>query len=151
MTQVWTLKQAIEKAASYCAAQERCSTDVRSKLFEWGLTPEDVEQAVAELIVQGFLNEERFAKAFARGKFHTRQWGRKKIAYELKRKNISQNCIRIALLEIDETEYLATIERLIEKKSKEIRTSEPFIRKKKLCGYLLSKGFEYELILKSID
>ena len=143
---VWTLQQAIEKASAYCATQERCIEEVRTKLYSWKLSTEEVEQAIAELIVQGFINEERYAKAFVRGKFRIKHWGRRKIGYELKNKRVSPMCIKSGMQEIDEAEYLEILSQLIEKKSKEIKESNFLLKKKKLITFLIGKGFEYELI-----
>ena len=143
---VWTLRQAIEKAAAYCAIQERCVEELRTKLYTWGLSSEDVEQAITELIVQDFLNEERFAKAFVRGKFRIKHWGRRKIEHELKSKRISATCIKSGLQEIDEADYAEVLRQLIAKKSKEIKAPNPFQRRRKLTTYLIGRGFEYDLI-----
>ncbi|MDL2315146.1 RecX family transcriptional regulator [Bacteroidales bacterium OttesenSCG-928-C19] len=143
---VYTLQQAIEKASAYCAVQERCANEMRTKLYSWGLSTDDVEQTITELIVQDFINEERFAKAFARGKFRIKHWGRRKIEYELKSKRISATCIQSGMQEIDETEYSEVLQQLIDKKSNEIKESNPFLKKKKLTAYLIGRGFEYELI-----
>src|SRR3954470_11095456 len=98
----FTPQQAKEKIQRYCAYQERCHQEVRHKLFEFGLYQSEVDEILTGLITDGFLNEERFAKAFAGGKFRMKKWGRIKITHELEARNISKNCIRTGLLEIDD-------------------------------------------------
>src|SRR5688500_741234 len=102
-------KQALIKARNYCAYQERCQQEVRDKLYEWGLWPEAVENIIVELITDNFLNEERFATTFAGGKFRIKKWGRVKIKLELKKRKISEYCIKQAMKEIDEKDYLKTL------------------------------------------
>ena len=91
----------LEKARKYCAFQERCHQELREKLYSWLLPEKSVEQIISELISEGFLNEERFAKAFSRGKFRIKRWGKNKITNELKRRNISEYSIRKGLKEIE--------------------------------------------------
>jgi regulatory protein len=141
-----TPKQALLKAEKYCAYQERCQQEVRDKLYEWGLYSNDVESIISELIVDNFLNEERFAKAYAGGKFRMKKWGRIKIKIELKKRKISEYCIKKAMQEINEEAYLQTIKILIEKKSKDIKEKNAQLRNYKLVKYIASKGFEQDLI-----
>lgn len=98
-------KLALRKAESYCAYQERCQQEVRDKLYEWGLWKNAVENIIAKLIQDNFLNEERFAKAYAGGKFRIKKWGKVKIKLELKKRKISDYCIRQAMKEIDGPDY----------------------------------------------
>lgn len=141
-----TAEQALVKIRAWCAYQERCNQDVRSKLFDWGFRGEVAEQLIAQLISEGFLNEERYAKTFAGGKFRIKKWGKRKIIQELKKKNISEPCIRKGLAGIDEKEYIATLTALLEKKKKEIKESNVWQRKAKLSNFLIGKGFEPELV-----
>ena len=115
---VYTQKQALIKAESYCAYQERCQQEVRDKLYSWGLHEVQVENVIAELIASNFINEERFAKAYARGKFRIKKWGRVKISIELKRRKISAYCIKKGLAEIEEEEYIKTLQKVAEVKIK---------------------------------
>jgi regulatory protein len=131
----------------YCNYQERCQKEVRNKLYENGADREEVDQFVAELIDEGLLNEERYACSFARGRFRIKNWGRKKIVYELKQDQISEYCIRKALAEIGEDEYRETLIRLASKKFEELKTERNvYTRKAKLQRYLLQKGYESDLI-----
>jgi len=139
-------RQALLKAEKYCAYQERCQQEVRDKLYEWGLYSNDIENIIAQLILDNFLNEERFAKAFAGGKFRIKKWGRVKIKFELKKRKISEYCIKKAIQEIKEDDYIETIKILIEKKAKDIKDVNLRIRNYKMVKYIASKGFEQDLI-----
>ncbi|HSH67817.1 MAG TPA: RecX family transcriptional regulator [Bacteroidia bacterium] len=147
----FTPSQALLKAEHYCAYQERCQQEVRDKLYEWGLFPDAVESIIAKLITDNFLNEERFAKAYAGGKFRIKKWGRIKIKLELKKRSISDYCIKKAIQEIDEDSYLITLKQLIEKKSKEIKDKKEHTRKMKLANYIASRGFETDLIWEILN
>jgi len=131
----------------YCAYQERCHSEVRYKLLELGFRGDRLEEAIAALIADDFLNEERFARSYTRGKFRMKQWGRKKIVHELKAKQVSEYCIRKGLLEIDEDAYEETLKGLFEKKLAELRSERNvWIRKQKVQRYLVQKGFEQDRI-----
>lgn len=136
----------------YCAYQERSHTEVRNKLYELGCRTPDVEAQIADLIEKGVLNEERFARAIARGKFRMKQWGRVKIVQQLKQQKVSEYCIKKALTEIDADEYDQTLTRLANRKWAELRTerSQP-VRKAKTYRYLLQKGYESSLVQDAIN
>lgn len=146
-----TPSQAKLKAESYCAYQERCQQEIRDKLYEWGLHSKDVEAIIADLISANFVNEERFAKAFAGGKFRIKKWGRIKIMLELKARKISDYCIKQAMKEIDEKEYVKTLTEIISKKSKEIKGVKPHIKNYKLANYAISRGYENDLIWQVLN
>ena len=141
-----TPTQALLKAQLSCAYQERCQQEMRDKLYEWGLFPDAVENIIANLITDNYLNEERFAKAYAGGKFRIKKWGRIKIKIELKKRKISDYCIRKAMEEIEDAEYIKTLKGLIAKKSKEIKGGKQHIRNCKVAKYVASRGFEQDLI-----
>lgn len=141
-----TPNQAIIKAQNSCAYQERCQQEMRDKLYEWGLHSNDVENIIANLISDNFLNEERFAKAFAGGKFRIKKWGRIKIKIELKRRKISDYCIKKGMQEIDEKEYIKTLKDIIAKKLKENPKDKQQVRNYKAAQYAMSRGFESDLI-----
>lgn len=150
------LDKAKKKIAAYCAYQERCQKEVRDKLYSYGLKPSDVEDLIAWLITENFLNEERYAQTFAGGKFRVKQWGRLKITRALQQKDISSYCIKEGLKEIDQNDYLDTIRSLAEKKMREyqLKTTNSYQLKNKASQFLLSRGFEPDLvwdILKSLD
>jgi regulatory protein len=141
-------KTGLAKAENYCAYQERSQQEVRSKLYDWGLWPNEVEEVISELIENNFLNEERFAKAYVSGKFNIKHWGKIKIKQGLKLKKITDKMISIALKGIDYDDYLKTILNTAEKKLPFISEKDPYKRKNKLVTYLMSKGFEIDLILE---
>ncbi len=141
-----TPQQALIKAQQTCAYQERCQQEMRDKLYEWGLYPNEVENIIVDLISENFLNEERFAKAYAGGKFRIKKWGKVKIKIELKKRKISDYCIRKAMGEIPDKEYIAALEQLIEKKSKEVKEKKTEVRNYKIAQYVISRGFEADLV-----
>lgn len=144
-TQLLTPSQALLKSAHYCAYQERCQKEVRAKLAEWGLWGVDAENIVLQLIEQNYLNEERFARAFAGGKFRTKQWGRNKIKIELRQREISDYCLSKAMLEIDGDDYLKVLEAEAIKKLKGTKDKDTRVKKLKASRYLIGKGFEPDL------
>lgn len=143
-----TKEQAFQKLKHYCAYQERCHGDVKEKAYSFGLRKGDVEELTAKLIEENYLNEERFAILFAGGKFRIKQWGRTKIKYELKQKRVSDYCIRKAMKELDEEEYLKTLEKLAKKKWASVTGAgiNRFVKMAKTRDFLLQRGFELELI-----
>lgn len=142
---------ALAKMQSWCAYQERCQQEARDKLYEFGLWPEAVENIISKLIEDNFINEERFAMQFARGKFNIKKWGRIKIKIELKQRRISEYCIKKALQQIDEEEYIQTLQKLIETKRKQITEKNPIKLKYKLMTYAASKGYEKYLIMDVLN
>lgn len=138
--------EALSKLYRYCAYQERSHQEVRNKLFELGLRQSEIDELIARLITEGFLNEERFAKAFAGGKFRLKKWGRLKIVNELEARGLTTNCIRAGLKEIEEEDYRKTLVDLLKKKSGQIVEQNQFIRRDKLSKYAIQKGFEPELV-----
>ncbi|MEO8760999.1 MAG: regulatory protein RecX [Bacteroidia bacterium] len=141
-----TPKEALLKIRDWCAYQERCQQEVRDKLYEYGLYSTDVENIIAQLISENFVNEERFAIAFAGGKFRIKKWGRIKIKQELKAKRVSDYCIKKGMAQIEDTEYINTLKRLLTLKAKLI-TEKNFLKKKqKLVRYALSKGYEQDIV-----
>src|SRR6187399_231885 len=137
-----TPQQAFQKIKQYCAYQERCHSEVKEKLYGYGLYKNDVEDIIGKLIEENYLNEERFAILFAGGKFRIKQWGRLKIKYELKQKQVSEYCIKKALNSIDETAYLKTLDKLFELQLKRLKTEKnSYSKKKKLQDHLRMKGF----------
>ena len=137
---------ALQKLQRYCAFQERCHQEVRQKLYELSVYGDLLEEIVAELISDNFLNEERFARTYARGKFRTRSWGRIRIQQELKQRKVSDYCIRKGMEEIEEEEYLKTLQKVIAKKQAELAGEEQFAARQKTAQYAMRKGFESELI-----
>ena len=145
-----TKEQAIQKLRQYCAYQERSHSEVISKLWDLGVYKSEHDEIVSSLIEDNYLNEERFAIQYAGGKFRMKDWGRKKIYYALKEKKVSEYCIKKALKTIPEEDYLKTIQELAEKKYESLKGEQYLIRKKKMTDYLMQKGYEPDLISKTI-
>ncbi|MCB0430048.1 MAG: RecX family transcriptional regulator [Flavobacteriales bacterium] len=143
----------LEKAKAYCAYQERCQQEVRDKLYTLGLHAQQVEFMIAQLITEGFVNEERFARTFARGKFRMKAWGRIRITRELKGRKISEYCIRKAMTEIDDDDYLQTMRALINKKKKMMGAREPVgpVVRQKIGTFVIGKGFEPALVWAELN
>ena len=140
-------EQALQKIRHFCSYQERCHSEVREKLYSYGLWKNNTEAILSQLIEENCLNEERFALAFAGGRFRMKQWGRVKINFELKQKRISEYCIRIALAQFEESDYLRTLRDLALDKWEKLRKEKNiFIRKRKVQDYLLQKGYEPDLV-----
>jgi regulatory protein len=142
-----TREQAMQKARHYCGYQERSHSETKEKLYSFGLWKKDVEEILSLLIEENYLNEERFAIQFAGGHFRLKQWGRVKIRYELKQRQVSDYCIRQALAAIDEEDYLLSLSRLAEAKWEDLKDeTNHFIRRGKSQEYLIRKGYEPDLI-----
>ena len=139
-----------EKIRKYCAYQERCLSDVRQKLQTWQIEKKEAEQLIKELTAEGYINEERFAKAFVRGKFKIKSWGIAKITNELRRKGIPNTCITQALKEIDAKAYQQTLNKLTQQWLAKHKTEQEFVQKQKLYRYLLSKGYQGEALTEDI-
>lgn len=151
-TQKLTPQQALQKVKHYCSYQERCHSEVKEKLYGFGLYSKEVDEIISKLIEENYLNEERFAVHFAGGKFRMKKWGRVKIIYELKKKQVSEYCIRKALASINDDDYQAAFEKHFEDKQKILRSEKNiFIKKRKLQDYLLQKGFETDLIRAALN
>ncbi|MBK7635467.1 MAG: regulatory protein RecX [Saprospiraceae bacterium] len=144
--QYWSRDEALLNIQKYCALQERCHQEVRFKLIEHSIYGDILEELIADLITNDFLNEERFAKTYARGKFRMKNWGKNKIIHELKLRKVSNYCINEALKEIDENDYIQILKTIIEKKNTSTTFKNQFDRLKKLTDFALSKGYEYEII-----
>jgi regulatory protein len=142
----YTLKEATKKLEGYCAYQERCHKEVTTKLREMGMIPIAIDEIIGHLIEENFLNEERFACSFARGKFNIKKWGKNRILNELKYRNITKYNVKIALKEIDAEIYLETLEQLAEKRVGQLTETNVFKKRKKLADYLLYRGWESPLV-----
>ncbi len=143
---IYDKKTALQKASQYCAYQERSQQEVRDKLYDWGLHKEDVEDCIAELIIQNFINEERYSKLYAVSKLRQNKWGKVKIKQELKLKKISPYCIKIALDEINDSEYRSILSIILKKKAAEVKDTNKYKRMAKIASFAISKGFENELV-----
>jgi regulatory protein len=144
-------EEALEKLQRYCAYQDRCHQEVRSKLLRMGICGDDLEAVMTALIAENFLNEERFARSFARGKFRMKQWGRERIVRELEKKSVSKYCIRQALREIPEEDYGRTLQEVLEKKLRALREPDPFKQRGLVAAHAIRKGFEPELVWEALE
>lgn len=146
----YTYAEAKTKAMAYCAYQERSQQELRDKLYDYGLHMDEVESLIAELIGENFINEERFAKAYAGGKFRIKKWGRYKITQGLKQHRISGYCMRKGMAEIDPDEYFSTLQELLSKKKSTLKDKDPFVLKTKLARHAIGKGYEQDLVWEAI-
>jgi len=139
--------RAFQKAKHYCGYQERSHAEVKQKLYGYGLYKNEVEELLSRLIEENYLNEERFAIAFAGGKFRMKQWGKMKIKYELQQKQVSAYCIKKAMEEIADEDYDMTLMNLAEAKFNSLKDEKNlFTKKSKMQNYLVGKGYEYEKV-----
>jgi regulatory protein len=145
------LDKALQKIRHYCAYQERNHLEVKDKLYSFGLYKDEVEAMLMQMIEENYLNEERYAIAFAGGKFRMKNWGKSKIKYELKLRQVSDYCIKKALSSIEEDAYQEALDKLLADKLKTLRSEKNiFTKKKKLQSYLLQKGYETSLITERL-
>lgn len=144
----YTIEEAKRALEHYCIYQDRCHKEVEEKLSKMRLIPEAIELIISHLIEENFLNETRFAQSFARGKFRIKKWGRIRITRELKARNITDYNIKTALKEIEESEYLETLENLIHRKIEFIQEPDYYKKRKKITDFLLRQGFESSLIFE---
>lgn len=143
---VYSLQEATKKLENYCVYQDRCHKEVISKLKEMGMIPMAIDEIVGHLIQENFLNEERFSRSFARGKFNIKKWGKNRIVNELKQRGITKYNINLALQEIDEEGYYDTLENLAKKRSVQLKETDALKKRKKLADYLLYRGWESPLV-----
>jgi len=146
-----TTEQALQKLRHYCGYQERCHREVKEKLYSLGVFKNEHDAIIATLIEEGYLDEERFAVAFAGGKFRVKKWGRVKIKYELKQKQVSDYSIKKALQQIKEDDYRDVLKKLINEKYASLKNEQGPVKKKKTIDYLLQRGFETELVREMVE
>ncbi|MEB2776509.1 regulatory protein RecX [Algoriphagus sp. D3-2-R+10] len=147
----WSPDEAFEKLTTFCAYQDRCTWEIRRKLYDKGIKDEQVEQLITELIEEEFVDEERYARAFARGKFRLKKWGKNRIRMELKMREVPENLIRKGLSEIDPEEYYNTLLTQTEKKWESTNEPDSYKKKYKVTQYLMSKGFEMDLVKEALE
>jgi len=147
MKKHYSVEEATLALKKYCAYQDRCHSEVRSKLLSIRIYGDDLEEIISELIEEKYLDEERYARSFVRGKFRIKKWGRNKIVQMLKRKQVSAYCIKKGLEEIDHSEYIQSLKNWIEKKERDYKSDQNAHRKTKVIKFLISKGYEYDFII----
>ena len=138
----------LAKAQRYCSVQDRCHSEMRTKLYEWGASGEMIDAILASLVADRFLDEERYAKSYARGKFRMKQWGRIKIKMELKQKGIEKPNIIIGLREIEEEDYRLTLQSILQKYYHSHFDGDNYQATHKAIQYAISRGFEPELVFE---
>jgi len=141
-----SLPEAKARIYRYCAYQERCHREVKNKLYELGLRTSEVDELMVTLIQDGFLNEERFAKAYAGGKFRMKHWGKIKIVQGLEQRGISAYCIKAGLKEIDPADYQQTLIQILTEKAEQLDEKNLFVKRNKVALYAIQKGFEPDLV-----
>jgi regulatory protein len=142
---------ALQKIQRFCAYQDRCHSEVRSKLLDMGVYSDELEEIMAELVTERFLDEERFARSYARGKFRLKKWGRQRIVRELKLRRISAYCIKKALTEIEDTDYQQCLRDIILKKYQDYRRKyEAYPARQKAAKYAMTRGYEPVLVWEAI-
>lgn len=146
----YSVDEATKKLEGYCAYQDRCHKEVIDKLRDMRMIPQAIDKIIGHLIQENYLNEERFARSFARGKFNIKKWGKKRIVKELKHRDISRYNIQLALQEIEQQEYLNVFDELAQKRLAEIKDKELQKKRKKLADYLLYRGWESELVYEKV-
>ena len=144
--EVLTYLDALEKLKKYCAYQERCQMEVRKKAYSYGLSSEEAESVITHLIRENFLNEQRFAEAYVRGKYKFKRWGRKKLELELKSRQVTSYCIKKGMAQIEPAIYFSNLVHLTEKRLPLTKGKNQAIIKQKLFRHLLGKGYEGNLI-----
>lgn len=149
-TKTYTVDEALKRMENYCVYQERCHKEVEEKIIEMRLIPEAREKIILHLIENNFLNETRFALAFARGKFRIKKWGKQRIRRELKFRNISAYNIKAALEQISFDEYEATLNELAAQRLLQIHERNKYKKRKKLADYLLYRGWESDLVYEKV-
>ena len=145
-----TKEQALQKLKHYCAYQERCHSEVKEKLYSLGVWKNNQDEIISTLIEEGYLDEERFAIAYAGGKFRMKHWGRVKIRHALLQKQVSEYSIKKALKSIDEADYKSTLKKEAEEKYASLKKEQYLARKKKTMDYLAARGFEHDLISEAL-
>jgi regulatory protein len=146
-----SFKEALARARRYCAARERCSNQVRMKLRAWGLDTSNAGQVVEQLIKEGYIDDLRYTRIYAESKLRNNRWGKIKIKYMLITSNIQEEIIYKALQEIDDREYLETLQYILLKKYREIKGEDQYTREKKVAKFAILKGFEQDLVWDTMN
>ena len=142
----YTLEEALRRMGQYCAYQDRCHKEVRDKLKEMKMIPEAIDHIMGYLIEHDFLNEQRFADSFTRGKFRIKKWGRVRIKNELRRRELSAFTIKKALEQISDQEYLQVFDQVAKKRYEALRGTAHQEKRRKLSSYLLYRGWESHMV-----
>jgi regulatory protein len=147
MEQLPDKQTALKKAQNICAKQEKCKADIRQKLYEWKLEPKEHSWVLEQLEQERFIDETRYTQFYVRDKFKFNKWGKIKIEFELRVKQIPAGIIQEGLESIDDDEYENTCEKLLNQKLDKLRNEDPDRYMEKLLRFGYSKGFEQDLII----
>lgn len=140
----------LSRAARLCSAGERCSYEIREKLAGWGLREDEIKNGVQYLTDNGFIDDSRYARFFIRDKLRFNKWGRIKLIYSMKQKQLSSDTIKNALNDIDEEEYAEILEKILKAKMKSTGSLTVAVNKAKVIRYAAQKGFTTEEIVNSL-
>ena len=146
-----TYEQALSRAASLCSGSEHCSSEIRKKLQPWGLTPTQAEDIISYLEIEKYINNTRFCRAYCLDKFRYNHWGRIKISQMLRMLEMDDSDIKEGLTAIDEDEYLQALLHILSQKDRQLKDSDPYIRRGKLIRHALSRGFETHHIMEVLS
>jgi regulatory protein len=146
-----TKEQALQKLRFYCRYQQRCQSELKEKLFELGINKKDHHELMSELVKENCVSDERFAMAFASGRFKMKQWGRKKIQKGLNEKRVSNEIAQKALEQINKKEYMTMLNKLAKERYASLKHEQYLVRKKKTMDYLIQKGYEVDLIKDAVN
>ncbi len=141
-----TYEQALSKAMALCSKSEKCISEIKQKLYDWGVEPDDKQKIIDYLVSERFIDESRFVNYYVRDKFKFNQWGKVKIGFMLKAKQLPPDLIAEALNNIDEETYIEQLERMLTEKARKTKLTDAYDRKAKLIRFAQSRGFEYEAI-----
>ena len=148
---IYDIKIAVERLKSFCALQDKCQWDVKQKMQDWGLLKISQDYIMEQLIQEDYINEERYSRSFCRGKFKIKKWGKIKIINELKKKYISEICIKKGLEEINDLEYNLELNKQYQKKKASLKDKNIFFKNKKIAAFLISKGYESDIVWNIIN
>jgi regulatory protein len=146
-----TNREALSKASELCSRSEKCRYDIEIKCHDWQLSSEETSSLLVYLLKEGFINHERFAFSFVNDKFKFNKWGKIKLAYALRQKQLEEKYIQLALANIPDDAYQQTLHDLISAKAKTIKEKDIYIHRSKLLAFAQSRGFETDLALKIIE
>ncbi|PWE01145.1 regulatory protein RecX [Marinilabilia rubra] len=145
------VKTALNKVEALCSRQEYCRSDIRKKLIKWDISPDNIEKILVSLIEEKFIDENRYANFFVRDKFKFNRWGRKKIWWQLKQKEVPPEIIEEALKQINKDEYTLTLEDVIKEKLRQVKNKEPIKQKAAIIRNAVSKGYEYQEVIPIVE
>lgn len=146
-----TYKEALSKATEVCSREEKCSFDIELKCREWQLSKEDTAKVISYLITEKFIDNQRYATSYVNDKFRFNKWGKIKLAYTLRQKQVEEKFIREALTHLLEDAYLKVLTDLLSAKAKSVKDINPYTRRGKLLAFAQSHGFEADVARKIIE